>query len=130
MTLYLDTSALTKLVVREAESTLLRSWVAEQQEPMVINVIGVVELHRMAGRAGDSAMERAQAVLARFAQVELTQTALQFAAHLQPPAVRTLDALHIASARELHPLSALVTYDLRMQEAATGLGLPVVSPGA
>ncbi len=56
--------------------------------------------------------------------------ALAAAAHLPPPEVRTLDALHIASAAELADLESLVTYDHRMRSAAGGYGLPVESPGA
>jgi predicted nucleic acid-binding protein len=61
--------------------------------------------------------------------LELTPIALARAAQLPPPQVRTLDALHIASASGLSDLEAIVTYDARMITAATGYGLPVASPG-
>jgi predicted nucleic acid-binding protein len=69
-------------------------------------------------------------LLARIDQLELTPTALARAAQLPPPEVRTLDALHIASASELSDLDAIVTYDVRMIAASTGYGLPVKSPGS
>jgi hypothetical protein len=54
--------------------------------------------------------------------------ATALAAQLPPPEVRTLDALHIASAAGLAELDALVSYDQRMLQAARGYGLPVASP--
>lgn len=56
---------------------------------------------------------------------------LSWAAELQPMSVRSLDAIHLAAALSLgHTLTALVTYDRRMIEAASALGLPVIAPGA
>lgn len=130
MIIYLDASALGKLVAVEAESAELQAWLASRDGSLCTNLIGAVELQRTAARLGGAAPQRAQAVLARVVQFDLTGTALQFAARLEPPAVRTLDALHIASAYELNTLGALVTYDMRMKHAAETLGLPVVSPGA
>jgi predicted nucleic acid-binding protein len=130
VSLYFDTSALAKLVVAEAESTTLREWMgARPQAPRITNSVGVVELHRLAARAGQSAQSAAVRLLARIDQLALTPAALSLAAALPPPEVRTLDALHVASASELIDLEAIVTYDARMLAAAAGLGLPVASPG-
>jgi predicted nucleic acid-binding protein len=49
---------------------------------------------------------------------------------VRPPALRTLDAIHVASAAAMESdLEALVTYDRRMVEAGRLAGLPVASPG-
>lgn len=130
MSVYFDTSALAKLVVAEAESDALRSWVADRPDSSrITNVIGVVELQRLAARVSQGALSTAVQLLTRIDQLDLTPAAVARAAHVPPPAVRTLDALHIGSAAELDDLDALVTYDVRMVAAAKDYGLPVVSPG-
>lgn len=130
MSLYFDTSALAKLVVAEAESSALREWVGARREmPRITNSVGVVELRRLAARIGPTATDVAVQLLARVDQLDLTPTALRLAAELPPPQVRTLDALHIASAAELLDLDALVSYDIRLLAAAQHYGLPTTSPG-
>lgn len=130
MTVYLDASAMAKLVIAEPESVALREWIgARPDEPHVTNSIGVVELQRLAARISEEALTTAVQLLTRIDQLELTPLALARAAHLPPPGVRTLDALHIASASELSDLDVLVSYDERMLDAAAGYGLPVAAPG-
>ncbi len=130
MSIYFDTSALAKLVLVESESDALRAWVRARPEiPRMTNSVGVVELQRLAARVGQSALSTAVQLLTRIDQLDLTPIALARAAQLPPPEVRTLDALHIASASELVDLDVIVTYDSRMITAATGYGLPVASPG-
>jgi predicted nucleic acid-binding protein len=128
--IYFDTSALAKLIVVEAESDDLRKWIGQRTDSSrITNVIGVVELQRLAARIGQAETGIAVQLLARIDQLDLTPTAVATAARVPPPAVRTLDALHIGSASELADLEAMVTYDVRMIAAAKGYGLPVVSPG-
>lgn len=127
--IYADTSALAKLVVAEAETPALREWISRQDARLVTNVIGVVELRRLAARISQQALDTATLLLARIDRVALTPAALALAGQLPPPEVRTLDALHIASAAELLELQAVLTYDRRMADAAVGYGLPVESPG-
>ena len=130
MTVYLDTSALAKLVVAEAESPHLRRWLGERRSvPLVTNTIGVVELRRLAARINQQTLSTAVRLLARISVVGLTPDALTLAAEIPPPEVRTLDALHIASAALVSDLDFVVTYDGRMVTAATAFGLPVVTPG-
>ena len=131
MSIYLDTSALVKLVVVEAESDALRTWLAAKTDAfLVTNTIGVVELQRLTMRISQEASGAAVTLLARIDVLELIPASLALAAQLPPPDVRTLDALHVASAALLPDLEVLVTYDLRMAQAARGYGLPVESPGA
>jgi predicted nucleic acid-binding protein len=130
VTIYFDTSALAKLVRVEPETTALRTWLGERpREPWVTNIIGVVEVQRFAARVSQPALTAAMKLVARVGQLDLSPVALARAATLAPPEVRTLDALHIASALELSDLEAIVTYDLRMITASADYGLPVISPG-
>ncbi len=130
MSIYFDTSALAKLILVEEDSPALREWVgARRGVPRMTNVVGVVELQRLAARVSQSALNTAIQLLTRIDQLDMTPIALARAAQLPPPQVRTLHALHIASASELSDLQTIVTYDLRMISAATGYGLPVASPG-
>ena len=126
--IYADTSALAKLVIAEAETPALRRWISEQDAPLVTNSIGVVELRRLASRMSQQAVETATALLGRIDRLVLTPAALTLAGQLPPAEVRTLDALHIASAAELLELQVVLTYDRRMADAAIGYGLPVASP--
>lgn len=129
MTLYFDTSALAKLVVNESESIALREWLADRAgTPLVTNTVGVVELQRLAAGVSREASAAAVLLLGRIGHLQLTVAATALAAQLPPPEVRTLDALHIASAAGLAELDALVSYDQRMLQAARGYGLPVASP--
>jgi predicted nucleic acid-binding protein len=130
VSIYFDTSALAKLVLIERESDTLRAWVgARPHSPRITNSVGVAELQRLAARVSQAALSAAVQLLARIDQLDLTPIALTRAAQLPPPEVRTLDALHIASASDLSDLEAIVTYDSRMITAAEGYGLPVASPG-
>jgi predicted nucleic acid-binding protein len=129
VTIYFDTSALAKLMLAEAETNALREWIgARSDQPLVTNTIGVVELQRLAARVDQTVVTAAIQLLGRIGQLELTPSALVRAAQFPPPEVRTLDALHLASAAELNDLRAVVTYDQRMFAAAIGHGLPVESP--
>ncbi len=128
--IYLDTSALAKLVVSEPESAPLRHWLREHGPvPLVTNSIGVVELRRLAARINQEALSTAVRLLARISVVSLTADALTLAAEIPPPEVRSLDALHIASAALLSDLQTVVTYDVRMGTAAITYGLLVAAPG-
>ena len=130
MSIYFDTSALAKLVLIEDESAALRAWIsARPGAPQLTNRVGVVELQRLTARISQPAVTAAGQLLTRIDQLELTPLALARAATLPPPEVRTLDALHIASAAELGDLEAIVSYDHRMIKASRGYGLPVESPG-
>ncbi|HEY0168404.1 MAG TPA: type II toxin-antitoxin system VapC family toxin [Jatrophihabitans sp.] len=126
--IYADTSALAKLVIAEAETPALREWISRQDARLVTNVIGVVELRRLTARISRQALDTATLLLGRIDRIALTPAALALAGQLPPPEVRTLDAVHIASAAELLELQAVLTYDRRMADAAIGYGLPVESP--
>ena len=124
---YADSSALVKLVVEEAESASVFRWYVEV-ERVATSRIGVVETIRAASRREHDAGYRDR-VLEGVAIVELDPAIARVAASLGPPKLRTLDAIHIATAMALLPdLDAFVTYDDRLAEAARAVGLPVVRP--
>jgi predicted nucleic acid-binding protein len=126
--IYADTSALAKLLVVEAETPALRAWISRQDARLVTNSVGVVELRRLAARVSQQASGAATVLLDRIDRLALTPAALALAGDFPPPEVRTLDALHIASAAQLIELRVMLTYDRRMAKAAAHFGLPVESP--
>jgi len=126
---YLDSSAIVKLVVREAESDALRRYL-RQRRPLVTSALARTEVARALLPLGLVAMRRAQEVLNRLELVRINDRVLADAGAILPADVRSLDAIHIATAILLGPkLRRIVTYDARMTAAARALGLVVVSPG-
>jgi predicted nucleic acid-binding protein len=124
---YLDASALVKLVVEEAESAALHHWYVEA-ERLISSRIGVVETIRATSRRPVDADHR-ERILSDLEVFEVTAAICATAAAIHPPLLRTLDAIHLASALALGPeLDAFVTYDDRLAEAARAIGLPVVRP--
>lgn len=128
MAVYLDSSALVKLVIQEAESKALRRYLKERKA-RVSSALARVEVVRAVRSHSPAADQRARAVLARTRLLSLDDALLDEAAGLDPGILRSLDAIHIASACQLgDELESLVTYDRRMAEAAQLLGLRVEAP--
>jgi len=128
--LYVDTSALVKLVTLEPESAALRGYLAETGDDAEFTAaITRTELVRAAARLRDDEIARqATLLLTRLQYVEMSTALLDAAAALPPPELRALDAIHLAAALTAPELRAFVTYDRRLADAATHAGLPVVSP--
>jgi predicted nucleic acid-binding protein len=125
---YLDSSAIVKLAVAEAESGALQRFLA-RFAVRVSSIIARVEVERAVRVADPDAILLAREILASIEGVRLTDSVLNLAAEMQPPLLRSLDAIHIASALVLQPrLEALVSYDRRMVEAAQAAGLPTATP--
>lgn len=128
---YLDTSALVKLVVVEAESSALRRWLRGAERVPVSSDLARAELLRAVRRVAPDRAARARLVLESVALIELSSHVCAAAGLLAPELLRTLDALHLAAALELgDDLEAMVTYDERLADAAAANGVPVVAPGA
>ena len=125
-TAYLDASALVKLALAEAESGAVQRFIDEIDE-VVTSRIGIVETRRAVARSvGTDA--GADVPLASVAAIELDPAIAATAAVLQPTALRTLDAIHLATALTLYHVDAFVTYDSRLADAARSLGFAVASP--
>jgi predicted nucleic acid-binding protein len=120
---------LVKLVITERESAALRMFLAG--DPVLISSrIGAVELRRVAAKQDEQLAEpQVGAILANMLIVEIDDGVAEAAGAVQPTSLRTLDAIHLASALTLAPeLDALVTYDARLADAARAAGLTVVAP--
>jgi uncharacterized protein len=129
--IYLDSSALMKLVRGEDETAALREWLASRPEqPVVTSEAGRVEVLRAARRAGGPVLAEARAVVGDLDLVPLDRAAQDVACDVAGPLLRTLDALHLASALLLgEALTAFIAYDHRLADAATAAGLFVIAPG-
>lgn len=126
---YLDTSALVKLVVAEAETSALRAWMLEQPSAMISSDLTRTELTRAVRRAAPDRAVQARAVLDSITLMSLSTATFEAAAHVEPTLLRSLDALHLAMALELgDDLDGLVTYDDRQAEAAGAHGITVLAP--
>ena len=124
---YADASALVKLVLLEPESPAVLRWFIESPR-IATSRVGVVETIRASDRREHDAVQR-QRVLDDVEIIDLDPAIAGVAATIEPPGLRTLDAIHLATALALVPdLDAFVTYDDRLAEAARNLGLPVVRP--
>jgi predicted nucleic acid-binding protein len=125
---YVDSSAIVKLVVREPESASLARFLRTRR-PLVSSALARVEVARACLSSGDAVLARAREVILRFELVRVNERVLGIAGTLLPPEIRSLDAVHLATASLLGPsLRAIVTYDARMAEAARGLGFRVEAP--
>jgi uncharacterized protein len=133
---YADSSALVKLVRDEPESRALRVFLADAD--LVSSELILIEIPRAVRRAAgddpalplDLLLERAGAVLAAVALRPADRPLLAAAGALAEPALRALDAIHVASAIDLEPVNTFVTYDDRQAAAARLVGLRTMAPGA
>ena len=127
--LYLDSSALLKLVIAEKESRALLSFLKRGPGERVSCSLVRTEVLRATRRHGAAALERARGLLQTLQLVQLGDALLDAAGMVEPMEMRSLDAIHLAAVALIAPeLTALVTYDKRMAEGATLLGFRVVSP--
>ena len=128
--IYLDTSAAAKLVHPEAESQALAVFLAARlTTPLVSSALLYPELVRAVSRHRPELVGRAVLLLQRIMTVPLGADVVRSAATIGTPLLRTLDALHLATATVIaSQLDAFVTYDKRLAEAAAGIGLEVATP--
>ena len=126
---YVDASAIAKLGLDDADSVAMTRWFVEA-ERVLSSRIAVIETRRAVARRRpavvSSSVDRA---LRSLEIVELDERIARVAAALEPSSLRTLDAIHLATALEIGPIDAFVTYDDRLAEAARRIGMPVVRPG-
>lgn len=128
MAVYLDSSAVVKLVVYESESAAMLGWLKAHPR-RVSSALVRTEILRAVRRLEPGRLDRAMEVLRGMTLQIIDDELLMGAGRLDPVALRSLDAIHLATALRLaDELEAIVTYDRRMIEGAKSLGLPVASP--
>lgn len=125
---YVDSSAIVKLAVREAESDALWRHL-RRRRPLISSALARAEVLRALLPGGEVALMAGRRVLARVDLVRVNDRFLNQAGTLLPEELRTLDAIHLATAGRLGvDLREVVTYDQRMAGAARALGYKVASP--
>jgi Predicted nucleic acid-binding protein, contains PIN domain len=132
--IYLDTSAIVKLVRPEAESGALVTWLnARQAESVVTSKLAEVELPRALRRDEPARLAAVPSVLARLNRMDIDDPVRATAGAYAFPRLRSLDAIHLATADQLvasgHVISEFVTYDKRLADLAGEIGLTVAAPG-
>jgi predicted nucleic acid-binding protein len=118
------------MVRMEDETAALRDWLGERPEqPVVSSELGRVEVLRAARRVGGRALTEARAVVGDIDLVPLDRAVQDLASDIGDPLLRTLDALHLASAVLLSDaLTVFIAYDQRLTSAAQAAGLVVATP--
>lgn len=124
---YLDTSAALKLVLAEQESEALIEAITKEVPTLVACYLLETEMRRAAHRSPDLSQRQVTDLLDRIDLFEVTPTVFLQAGLLPGEHLRSLDALHLASAIGT-AVDCLVTYDVRMAEAARAAGLVVIAP--
>lgn len=131
--IYIDTSAFVKLVWREDESTALEQYLAERvdgaDDRLVSSALLVIEARRTVLREDATQLPRSDVLLTRVGQVAITGAVVESASRLPDPSLRSLDAIHLATALLLgDEVEVLVSYDKRMCAAAQAHTIATVSP--
>ena len=126
---YLDSSALVKLVLPEPETASLLLTLREWPD-RVTSEISVVEVIRAAQRASPrvEVLRRARSVMAALHLLRMEESILESASALAPARLRTLDSIHLASALSLETVAGMIVYDSRLAQAARDCGLKVLAP--
>lgn len=126
--IYIDTSAVLKLVHPEAESGALRTWLARHSDDLVSSALVRTEARRALLRNDPGALPELPVVLSVIAQIPVSEAILDAAAMFPEPLLRSLDAIHLASAQSITAVTAVLAYDKHLIDAARNAGLTVASP--
>ena len=125
---YLDSSAIVKLVASESQTPALSKFLANRH-PLISSALATTEVHRAVLPLGESFRRQATEVLSRIELVRVSNEVLEDAGRLKPTSLRSLDAIHLATAALFgNTLSGLITYDSRMLGAAESIGWSVHAP--
>jgi predicted nucleic acid-binding protein len=133
--IYLDSAAVVKLVRQEEHSADLVAWLNGHGDvPLVSSALVEVEVPRALRRSAPQALVGVPAAVGRLFRLEIDATIRATAAAFTEPTLRSLDAIHLATAHVLtneagSALTAFVTYDQRLLASARLAGLPTASPG-
>lgn len=130
--IYIDSSALLKLIFDEAESSALAGWLGplESTGPPVSSELARIEVLRGCRRIDPRTLPAARALLAGLDLIPISADIVDHASEIGDGLLRSLDAIHLASAAGMgNEVTTFVTYDHRLAGAATAEGLAVTSPG-
>ena len=130
--IYLDSSALLKLLYEESESAALGEWLSVRAgTPLVSSELARVEVLRACRRVNSDALAEARGLLDELDLVPLSRGVVDLATEVGETSLRSLDAIHLASALSIREdLSSFIAYDHRLCDAAATAGLELVRPGA
>ena len=126
-TWYLDTPAALKLILEEAESAALIEAINAERPTLAASYLLETELRRSAQRSPSIGQARVTDLLDRVDLYEIGPATFRHAGLLPGAQLRSLDAVHLASAISIGS-DEIATYDLRMAQAAVELGLLVIAP--
>ncbi len=132
--IYLDASALVKLIRPEKESLALKAFLESQQSThspqLASSLVARAETLRAINRGDPSLLSKTHLVLQHVTFLAVTTRIIDQVGLVSPPTLRTLDAIHLVTAREeVRGVRAFIAYDQRLLEAASRAGLPIVAPG-
>ncbi|MHB1526851.1 MAG: type II toxin-antitoxin system VapC family toxin [Candidatus Dormibacteria bacterium] len=128
--IYLDSSALLKLLFQEPESEALSGWLSAQPDlPKLTSQLSVIEVVRVCRRLDTSHEPAARSLLAGLDLMPVSSAVVDLATRVGTSSLRSLDAIQLATALLVRDgLAALVAYDHRLVEAAKAEQLPVMTP--
>ena len=125
--IYLDTSAFLKSVWKEHESAALLDTIADR--PTISSALLAVEARRITVRVDAALLPRTDLLLDEVTQVDLSPAVLESASRMPDRRLRTLDAIHLATALLVREeLDVLLSYDERLLDAAAAHGIPTAAP--
>ena len=126
---YVDTSAFLKLLVEEPESAPLQARLVRWRQRASSELLRTESLRTLRRSGHAHVAGSARRLFAGLHLIRLDQQILDRAGELTPATLRSLDAIHLASALSIgSDLVALVTYDERLADAAAAYGIAVESP--
>lgn len=128
MAYYIDSSAFLKLVLTESDSDPMRSWVEGNEHELVASELLRVEAMRATRKHSADLVLPARELLSTVSLVAVSSEICERAAGLGPTVMRSLDAIHLATAL-LADVNGVLTYDQRLADACAGYGLKVIAPG-
>jgi predicted nucleic acid-binding protein len=130
--IYLDSSALLKLLFEESESAALAQWISERAgTPMVSSELARLEVVRATRRLDADVVPAARALMSQLDLIPVNGALIDEAADIGDPLLRTLDAIHLASALSIRgDLTAFVAYDNRLFAAAEAAGMESIRPSS
>jgi hypothetical protein len=128
---YLDTSSVIKLFVKERESRAMQRLIAEGAEPHIFHYSFMTKIETLRNlRNLDLDLSQATSMFSGWTAIRVTKEMLSVAESISPKNLKTPDAIHLASALQLTPMTvSMITYDRQLAKASVESGIQAFSPG-